>query len=404
MRNRHIEPVWLAQSFLDELVLVYPVYALMILASGIGEFELSLLFVIWAVAAFVLEIPSGVIADRVDRRWFIFAGSVAGACGFLCWWAWPSFWGFALGFVLWSLGSAIHSGTRQALLHDVLAEQHRRDAFARIYGRGKSAQSLAVLAAMGLGGFAAESGYQPVLLLSALAPLLSGMLMVGLLREPPRSFSVTGPAQDSATPGGQGPLRVALAVLGNNRSLRLTAVMFIVFVGLTGVVDEYLGPLLVELGDFSLGIVGLLYGVMLGSRALGTAFAHRIRNLPLGRIGLGSVFGHALLLSGLFLGMRAGGAMMAASIALYFAVMGAVEVLLDASLQQQIDVSARATVTSVAGAGLEVWATALFLSIGLIAGRFSWTAAVSLLALMAVLMSAGLAWRARSLVIRDVSS
>lgn len=395
MRNRHIEPVWLAQSFLDELVLIYPVYALMMLDSGIGEFELSVLFMIWSVTAFVLEIPSGVIADRVDRRRYIFAGSIAGACGFLCWLAWPTFWGFALGFVLWSLGSAIHSGTRQSLLHDALAEQDRSDEFARIYGRGKSAQSLAVLCAMGLGGFAAESGYESVLLLSALAPLLSGSLVIGLLHEPPRTFAVDESEGGSAESlGDDRPLRKALTALKGSRSLRLIALMFVVFMGLSGVVDEYLGPLLVEQGDFSLGVVGMLYGAILGCRAVGTALAHRLRALPLRRIGLTSGFGHGLLLIGLVSGMQAGGAVMVVVLGLYFAAMGAVEVLLEANLQSEIEVSARATITSVAGAGLEVWATALFLYIGLVASQSDWTTALSTVGMVAVVISIGLAWLA----------
>ena len=86
MKNRHIEPVWLAQSFVDDLILIYPVYAIMMLAQGVNEFELSVLFVIWALASFAFEIPSGMVADKVDRRLYLFAGSLAGAAGFLVWW------------------------------------------------------------------------------------------------------------------------------------------------------------------------------------------------------------------------------------------------------------------------------------------------------------------------------
>lgn len=363
----------------------------MMLEHDVGELGLSVLFVIWALAALTLEIPSGVIADRVDRRRFIFAGSVAGALGFLCWWAWPGFWGYALGFVLWSMGSAIHSGTQQSFLHDVLAEQNRTADFARIYGRGKALQSLAVLTAMGLGGFAAESGYQGVLLISALAPLIAGSLVLGMLREPARTFSDTGTEADTAN-----PLRVALTALRTNRSLRLISLMFVLFLGLSGVVDEYLGPLLVELGQFSLGTIGLLSGLILGSRALGTALAHRLRPVPLKGIGFASVVGHLLLLGSLVLGLTSGGVWLVLGFCLYFAIMGAVEVLLEANLQDEIEVSARATITSVAGAGLELWATVLFLFIGAVAGQTGWSTALMSVGLLAVVLSGGLAWLAGS--------
>jgi len=387
VKNRHIELVWLTQAFVDDLILIYPVYAIMMLGQGEGEgvneFELSVLFVIWAVAAFTFEIPSGVVADKVDRRLYIFAGSLAGAAGFVAWWLWPAFGGFALGFVLWSLGSAIHSGTQQSLLYDVLVEQDRTPAFARIYGRGKAASSIAVLLAMALGGYLAENGYEAVLLLSALAPFLSGLLVVCFIREPARSHAERV-EEDEAQ---QRPLREALTSLRRQPRLRLIALMFIVFVGLSGVLDEYLGPLLKEELALSLGMIGLIYGVALGCQAVGSALAHRLGSVPLTSAGWVSTGSHVLLAVGLFLGMPLGVAWLVGAFSLYFAAMGAVQVLLETGLQNEIDVSARATITSVAGAGLEIWATALFLLVGTLAMRLDWSSALLAVAGGAILIS-----------------
>ncbi len=385
MTNRFIEPVWLAHAFFEELVLVYPVYAIMMLDQGMTEMQLSTLFVIWAVAAFVLEIPSGIVADRVNRRRYLFVGSLAGAGGFLVWWLWPGFWGFAGGFVFWSLGGAIRSGTQQSLLHDVLVAQGRPEAFARIYGRGKGASSAAVLIAMGLGGYAAEHGYDQVLLLSALAPILSGLLVVVFIREPAR----TGGPEEAE--GVESPLRVAVRSIAGQPRLRLIALMFIAFLGLSGVVDEYLGPLFREMQIFSLGVIGLLYGLVLGCRGLGTSFAHRFGSMPLRRIGHVTVLNHGLLLAGLLLGPTDEGIWLVLLLCVYFAVMGGVEVLLEANLQASIEVSARATITSVAGAGLEVWATGLFLLIGALATRHDWSSALTVVAMMAMVLSLVLA-------------
>ncbi len=387
-RNRHVEAIWLALSFFDDFILVYPVYAILMLERGASEFELSILFVIWSASAVLFEIPSGVLADRLDRRRYVFAGSLIRAVGFVSWWLWPTLPGFALGFVLWSLGSAIHSGTLQALLYDILAESGRSDAFARIYGRGKAAQSLGVLLAMALGGFVAETGYTAVLLLSAAAPIVAGALVLGLLEEPPRSFKEEGDAEEQ-------PLTVALRALLKNRRLRLVALMFVLFMGLSGVMDEYLGPLLAEPGTLSLGVIGVLYGIILGSRALGTVAAHRLRRLSLSRIGLISAGSHGVLLLGLWAGVSTSNPTLVLALCAYFALQGVVEVLLETHQQAAIDVSARATVTSVAGAGLEVWAVVLFVSIGVLAENASWTLALATVAIVAVLLSAGLALLAR---------
>ncbi|MEM8767030.1 MAG: MFS transporter [Pseudomonadota bacterium] len=388
--SRRVEAIWLAQSFFDDFILVYPVYAILMLERGASEFELSILFVIWSASAVLFEIPSGVLADRLDRRRYVFTGSLIRALGFLTWWLWPVLPGFAVGFVLWSLGSAIHSGTLQALLHDLLAEQRRGDAFARIYGRGKAAQSLGVLLAMAIGGFVAETGYTLVLLLSAAAPIVAGGLVLGLLEEPPRTFVKT---TDDGTR--ERPLALALRALLSNGRLRLIAMMFVLFMGLSGVMDEYLGPLLAEPGTLSLGVIGVLYGVILGSRALGTLAAHRLRRLSLSRIGLISAAAHAVLLVGLLAGVSASNPTLVLALCAYFALQGVVEVLLETHQQAAIDVSARATVTSVAGAGLEVWAVVLFVSIGVLAENAGWTAALGTVAVVAVLLSAFLALLAR---------
>ena len=387
MNNRLIEPVWLAHTFIDDLILIYPVYAIMMLAEGVNEFELSVLFVIWALASFAFEIPSGVVADRVDRRRYIFAGSLAGAAGFLVWWLWPTFSGFALGFVLWSLGSAIHSGTQQSLLYDVLHEQDRASAFARVYGRGKAASSIAVLLAMALGGFLAQSGYPAVLLLSALAPFLSGILVLTFIREPIRSHAApAGEASDEQ----EQPFREALLSLRRQPRLRLIALMFIVFIGLSGVVDEYIGPLLKDDFNMTLGSIGVIYGAVLGCQAFGNALAHRLRALRLSTLGRVSAGSHLLLAAGLALGVYSDVIWLIVCAGLYFFAMGAVQVLLETGLQNEIDVSARATITSVAGAGLEVWVSGLFLVIGALAANFDWSSALMSVALAAVLISLSL--------------
>lgn len=379
--NRYIESVWLAHCFLNELVLIFPVYAIMMLDAGISAVELAGLFVIWSLSALLFEIPSGVVGDLVNRKRYIALGSLIRAGGFLMWLVYPEIAGFALGFVLWSCGSAIHSGTLQALLHDVLAEQGRPEEFARIYGRGKSMESAGVLAAMVAGGFLAEFGYGQVLVLSATAPLLAAGLIIMYVTEPPRTHAEVK-AGFSAT------LRAAFGTLLENRTIALIAAMFVFFMGAGGVVDEYIGPLLEEPGVLSLGTIGMLYGGILGARAIGTALAHRLRALGLRRIGMVSVLAHGLL----FVGMSSGLVWLVVASALYFAVIGAVEVLLEANLQQEIEMHARATITSLAGAGLEVWGMVLFLLIGLRAETHGWSAAIAAAALIAMAISVLLAY------------
>ncbi|MGE0625515.1 MAG: MFS transporter [Pseudomonadales bacterium] len=400
MKNRHIERVWLAQAFADDLVLVYPVYAIMMLDQGVGAFDLTVLFVIWSASSLVFEIPSGVVGDLVDRRVYLFAGSLIRASGYLTWWLLPTFPGFAFGFLLWSLGSAIHSGTLQSLLYDVLAEQGRTADFTRIYGRGQALNTLGVLVAMALGGFVAESGYTAVLLLSAVAPVASGALIAGCVREPARTHVEKG----ESSPTFSTTLVSAVLALRQNRSLRRVSIMFVGLVALFGTIDEFPGALLEDLnqgpaqGMLSLGVIGVLYGAFLGSQSIGAALAHRFRVMPARRIAMVSLLAHGILLGGLAAGMWAGwpggGVLLCVGVAAYFGIMGVVEVLLETSLQHEIDSGARATITSVSGAAMELCAIVLYLVIGATAATAGWSAALAVVAMIAVLLSLAFAYSA----------
>ena len=79
--------------------------------------------------------------------------------------------------------------------------------------------------------------------------------------------------------------------------------------------------------------------------------------------------------------------LLCAGVGLYFALMGAVEVLLETSLQHEIDVGARATITSVAGAAMELGGIVLYLVIGVTAAAWNWSAALAVVAIAAVARS-----------------
>ena len=89
-----------------------------------------MLFVIWSTTAFVLEVPSGAWADTYSRRKLLVLGALISALGYAAWITVPSFAGFALGFVLWGMSSALISGTFEAFVYDELAARDCTDKYA----------------------------------------------------------------------------------------------------------------------------------------------------------------------------------------------------------------------------------------------------------------------------------
>ncbi|MHC4854768.1 MAG: MFS transporter, partial [Planctomycetota bacterium] len=179
--------VWYAHSYLRELVLIYPTYAIMMGEHGISPLALSTLFIVWSLTHLVLEVPSGTLADRYSRRRLLILSAALKGVAFLIWWVLPGFWGYLVGFVAWGMASSLVSGTAEALLHDTLAARDATHTFARLYGRGLAFNSLGVATALALGGYAAEFGYTLPLLASVAAPWLTAALVAVGLEEPPRA-------------------------------------------------------------------------------------------------------------------------------------------------------------------------------------------------------------------------
>jgi hypothetical protein len=164
-------------------VLFYPVYALLFADAGLSTARISTLFVIWSVVSFVFEVPSGAWADAWSRRRLYAIGAFLTAAGFASWTFWPTYAGFALGFVLWGLGGALCSGTLEALLYEELGDG---GAYARVAGRGGTVAILAMLAATVLAAPSfAFGGYLLVGVLSVAVRAAGGCLALG--------FHETGP-------------------------------------------------------------------------------------------------------------------------------------------------------------------------------------------------------------------
>lgn len=379
--QRRFDVVWLGQAFSSELILIYPVYAVMMQGSGINPLELSLLFVIWSVAALVFEVPSGVVGDLVARKHVIVAGGGIKAAAFAVWFAAPTFTGFALGFTLWSLGSAARSGTLQALLHDSLADQGRLQDFARVYGRGRAAQGAGVVIALLCGGYAAEQDYALPLALSVLAPLISAWLVWRFVVEPPRGAAET--VTEGDTPGFSSTLAAGIREIRGNLKLLLVVAMFALLAGSPGMLEEYLGPRLDAAPDFSLSAIGVWYAVVWCAHTLGVAVAYRFRGWSLQRLALWYVLASLLLV----VSQAVPVGLMPLLFAGFFLLCGVAEVMLETSLQRHIRSHARATVTSIAGMAMEAWGVCLYLLIGLCAIGYGWRAAFVLVGMISALVA-----------------
>lgn len=114
---------------------------------GLTPGDISTLFVLWAGTAAVLQVPAGALADHLPRRPLLAAAAALRGLGFAVWIAAPGYAGFAVGFALWSVKSALTTGTLEALVYDDLAAAGARSRYGSVIGRAAAVRGVATIAA-----------------------------------------------------------------------------------------------------------------------------------------------------------------------------------------------------------------------------------------------------------------
>jgi len=335
-------------AFLDDFVLLYPVYALLFADTGLPLWQISSLFALWSLTAVLLEVPSGVWADTVSRRRLLWIGPLLTAAGFALWVTVPSYAAFAAGFVLWGAGGALGSGALEALVYDELDRRDAAGRYARVMGRARAARLLGTVASLGLAGpVLAWGGYPAVGAASVLACLVTAAVATLFPERHERPAGGHG--------GWAGTLRSGLAEVRGDRAVRGALLLVPAVAAVWGALDEYV-PLLVR--DLGVAESAVPYLVMLvwAAVTVGSLLAG-----PAERLG---TKGLAALLAGAALALAVGAASRTlAGIVLVgaaFAGFQLAEVLADVRLQHRIDESRRATLTSVASLGTELATIAAF--------------------------------------------
>ncbi|MEV5432511.1 MFS transporter [Streptomyces sp. NPDC052701] len=325
-------------AFLHDLVLLYPVYALLFADTGLSVWQISSLFALWSVTGLVLEVPSGAWADAVSRRLLLWLGPLLTAAAFALWVLHPSYQAFALGFVLWGAGEAFGSGALEALVHDELDRLGAAGRYARVMGRARAAGLLGVMAAMGLAGPVLElGGYPAVGAASVLTCLLAA------------AAATRFPEHRGARAGGEGwaaTLRAGLARVRTDRPVRGALLLVPAVTAVWGTLDEYTPLLVRDTGVSDETVPYLLLLIWTGATVGGLLAGAGER---LGTTGLAGLLALAAL--ALAAGAAAGTPAGLGLVALAFGGFQLATVLADARLQRRLDDTGRATLTSVAGLG-----------------------------------------------------
>lgn len=296
------------------------------------------------------------------------------AVGFALWITTPSYAAFAAGFVLWSIRSALRSGTFEALIYDELAAAGAESSYGHTAGRAGTAALLANVSATALAApMSAIGGYALVGWVSVAVCLVDAMVSASFPQRPRARRA------DGTVRGYVRALRIGLREALTRPPVR-SLLIVLVWLGI-GAFDEF-QPLIVRGYGTPTAAVPLLLaaqGVVLATaswlagcwwrasaRRLGTAVTAAAGALAAGAMA-GTPMG--------FIGLTA-----ALAVTTFLSVAAGIR------LQHTIAENARATVTSVAGLGTECVALTTTIAVGATGSALSIGAAVALLAVPLALL------------------
>jgi MFS family permease len=222
--------------FFSTLYFYIPVGTLYLRGKDLTYLEINSLWGIIVFTMFLTEVPTGLLADRIGRRYAISLAFGFQLVGEVIYVFADSYPGFAAASIAGGVGFAFASGCVDALVYDALKARGREGEMSKAMGYIEASQRLANLLAFTAGGFFVSRLTQP----RFVAAIAATACMVGI------AFLISFSLQDRAgeLPPERGPRPLALlgdgiALLRQNRAFRSLVVLSLATIPF----QDYLGSL-----------------------------------------------------------------------------------------------------------------------------------------------------------------
>ena len=172
------------------------------LSRGLTLVQISLIESMVIGTIFLMEVPTGVLADRVGRKWSIFAATVLLMSAEFIFIFARSYERYIFIALLTGSGFAFASGAVEALVYDSLPPENREGAMKRAMGRVNSYGMIAFVIAPIIGGLiigdAAVENFIPAIALTVVALLIGAPCLLDAARTSGRYFRSRAEQHDPA--------------------------------------------------------------------------------------------------------------------------------------------------------------------------------------------------------------
>jgi len=311
---------------------------------GLSMLQISSLLITWAACQMILEIPSGILADKIPRKYVLLIGSILKSFVFLFWLK-HDYLFYSIGFIFWGISGALKSGTFLAFVYDELKNINKEKLYEKISARIKTVGFVGLAIALGIGGFVAKYSYDLALILSIIVSLLNIFVVT--------SFPVVKPYKSTEEKNYLIFLTNAIKETKKDKILLKLMIYFVMIMGFYGAYDEFADIVARNMG-FGIAQVGLIGSATYMLIALGSYSAPyllKIHKLLNNERLIFFLTGCLFFIVGL---KPVPILILLLLVAEYLAAVGGVK--LEAKIQHQIDSNKRATLLSVNNLLLEGFA------------------------------------------------
>ncbi|HWQ09646.1 MAG TPA: MFS transporter [Holophaga sp.] len=213
-----------AYSFLFSLAFTEAIWMLYLAYRGMSLVQIGLLESIFHLTSLAMEVPTGILADRLGRRTSRVLSRAVALVASVLMILGRTFPGFAIAFVLSALSYNLESGAGDALVYDSLVDAGREQDYMKVKGRLEIAFQGARGLALVAGGFLATISYE---LAYGLTAAVHGLAMVTALTfVEPRAGKADRKAGTGWLPALAAHCRESLQVFRANRRI-LSHILFI---------------------------------------------------------------------------------------------------------------------------------------------------------------------------------
>jgi len=259
--------------------------------GGISLFQVQILQSWFSVWVFVLEVPTGAIADKIGRKHSITLGAITIAIATIVYGSIPSFYIFLLAEFLFAVGYALNSGADQALLYDTLKSQGREDESKKVLGVADALTLAGMMMAALMGSvIASRLGLNAPQYLTAI-PMLIAASIAWSIPEPKVHTNSESKRYLDIVKQGFGTIR-------KNPVIRTLAFDSVVVSSAAYFVVWYYQPFMEKLG-IPIIYFGLAHAILIGSEILVSSNFARLEKI----LGVGKAYlrNSAILVTSVFL-------------------------------------------------------------------------------------------------------